>query len=189
MERTGYLIKYDQLNSHKQMVSAGACNEWLAGNVQVPILFEHREHLRAGHTVRFEESETGLQCAFELHETPCGRDMALLIDAGIIQSLSPAYVYDKNINPINDISLERTIHTMHSIEEISLVMYPGFRGAMLDGTRDERETLLTEYKERMERHFKVAFKLQCEEVHEIIRKRWKEVYSAYLDGQNLIKHY
>lgn len=170
----GKAADYHFRNVHKDSLLTGCFDAWIkkSGGV-VPLLFEHKPHLKAGEATLFTR-EDGLHHISRLEDTPTGRDMQRLIKCGALDSFSIKYLYDTKLNPKDEFG-DSDINAVEEIEELSIVMYPGAWGAVIEGKRC-RECSGLDYFNRLGKFWTVKRDLEVEEIRETLLAEWKKVY-------------
>jgi HK97 family phage prohead protease len=175
----GIVADYGIASDHNQIFVSGSFDEWLQKDCVIPLLFEHKPHLQAGEVLGFKSLENGLWVEAVLFDTPTGRDLKRLIDAKLLDSFSILYSYSPTKNPEPEFARPRLINTVHEVEEVSLVLQPGGVGAVMEGTKQRRETNYIDYLDRMDRFWRVDSRLEVTGIHDFVFERWRHVYRNY----------
>lgn len=167
---SGLAIEYNRKDAYNQITAPGCLQEWLQVTRRLPLLFDHHGHLKAGEVHTFTDTQKGLvvEATVDLN-TPVGRDVRRLVEAGVVDSLSAHIIFKKaDSKPDPDFGTLR-LKSIHDLGEISVVLFPAAPGALLTTARKtERETTRNQYLDRLLNVYHVDRKLEVPEIKKIV---------------------
>lgn len=132
----GLAIPYNKMSEDmgfREVIKEGACQRALSKNPDLLALYEHNYSNLLGrssnNTLRFEETERGLEVEIDLPETSLGKDLEVLIGNRTLSKMSFGFStgYDSTEwSEMDDGTDLRTINHIDNLYEVSIVSTPAY---------------------------------------------------------------
>lgn len=160
----------------------GCFDAWLRTGDKIPLCFEHRESLVIGEVITMRTSSRALHHVSRVYDTEAGRYIQKLIDAGVLDSFSPAFWF----NAVKYSSLtEEGFYTTQKIgevlrlSELSIVCMPGCSGAVMHGLKSKNNESVEQTAKRLEKFYDIGYGgKEAATINDIIYtkyRQWKDI--------------